>query len=89
MVKFNIHKFLYGIFVIAAILLMFPKFSYNDPDTFWHIELGQYMIEHGQVLHHAIHTFTEISCPTSLMNSDSSCSLPRFMQRLDYRVCIF
>lgn len=57
MVKFNIHKLLYGIFVIAAILLMFPKFSYNDPDTFWHIELGQYMIEHGQVLHHAIHTF--------------------------------
>ncbi|WP_248548365.1 hypothetical protein [Paenibacillus odorifer] len=57
MMKFNIHKFLYGIFVIAAILLMFPKFSYNDPDTFWHIELGQYMIGHGQVLHHAIHTF--------------------------------
>ncbi|WP_139084774.1 hypothetical protein [Bacillus sp. FJAT-27264] len=36
---------------------MIPKYSYNDPDTFWHIEVGRYMIEHGQVLHHAIHTF--------------------------------
>lgn len=57
MEKFNRSKFFYGVFVIAAILVMIPKFSYNDPDTFWHIELGQYMIKHGQVLHHAIHTF--------------------------------
>jgi hypothetical protein len=40
-----------------VILLMIPKYSYNDPDTFWHIELGKYMIENGTVLHHAIHTF--------------------------------
>lgn len=89
MMKFNIHKFLYGIFVIAAILLMFPKFSYNDPDTFWHIELGQYMIGHGQVLHHAIHTFYGDKLPYVPHEFSSSCSLPRFMQLLDGRVCIF
>jgi hypothetical protein len=55
--KPNRSKLLYGILVIAVILAMIPKFSYNDPDTFWHIELGRYMIDHGQVLHHAIHTF--------------------------------
>ncbi|MBY3624131.1 hypothetical protein HGO21_31945 [Acinetobacter sp. CUI P1] len=57
MKKLQAPKFLSGLFVIAIILLMIPKFSYNDPDTFWHIELGQYMIDHGQILHHAIHTF--------------------------------
>lgn len=57
MKKLKIPKLLYGLFFIAIILLMIPKFSYNDPDTFWHIELGQYMIDHGQILHHAIHTF--------------------------------
>lgn len=39
------------------VLLLFPANSYNDPDTFWHIENGRYMIEHHSVLHHAIHTF--------------------------------
>ncbi|MBB6733734.1 hypothetical protein [Cohnella zeiphila] len=44
---------------VAALgtLLLFPANSYNDPDTFWHIENGRYMLEHGVVLHHAIHTF--------------------------------
>lgn len=47
----------------VAVLLMFPRYSYNDPDTFWHIELGRYMIEHGTVLHHAIHTFYQDQLP--------------------------
>lgn len=47
----------YGIVIIATVLLMLPKYAFNDPDTFWHIELGCYMIEHKQVLYHAIHTF--------------------------------
>jgi hypothetical protein len=48
---------LLGFIVTIAVMLMFPEFTYNDPDTFWHIELGRYMIDHGMVLHHAIHTF--------------------------------
>lgn len=51
------HKWPYALLMIGTLLLMIPKFSYNDPDTFWHIEVGQYMIDHGQVLHYAIHTF--------------------------------
>lgn len=46
-----------GLLVTAVIALMFPKYSYNDPDTFWHLEIGRYMLAHGKVLHHAIHTF--------------------------------
>jgi hypothetical protein len=41
----------------AAVLLMFPRYSFNDPDTFWHYELGRYMLEHRSILHHAIHTY--------------------------------
>ncbi|MHA6528877.1 hypothetical protein [Paenibacillus sp. BAC0078] len=47
----------YGVLIAIVVALMMPKYSYNDPDTFWHIELGRYMIAHGTVLHHAIHTF--------------------------------
>lgn len=57
MKKINLSKCIYGVLIIGTIMLMFPKYSYNDPDTFWHIEVGRYMINHGQVLHHAIHTF--------------------------------
>jgi len=56
-------QIVYGIVVIAAVLLMLPKYAFNDPDTFWHIELGSYMLEHKQVLHHAIHTFYEDKLP--------------------------
>ncbi|MDT3424828.1 hypothetical protein J2Z22_000340 [Paenibacillus forsythiae] len=50
-------KIVYVLLIAAVILGLFPKYSYNDPDTFWHIELGRYMLEHHTVLHHAIHTF--------------------------------
>ncbi|MRN54404.1 hypothetical protein [Paenibacillus monticola] len=50
-------KFLYGVLIIIVVMLMIPKYSYNDPDTFWHIEVGRYMLKHGTILHHAIHTF--------------------------------
>ncbi|ULO04695.1 hypothetical protein H1230_16110 [Paenibacillus sp. 19GGS1-52] len=50
-------KLLYGALIIIVVMLMIPKYSYNDPDTFWHIEVGRYMLEHGTILHHAIHTF--------------------------------
>lgn len=54
-----------ALFVVAAVavLSMFPRYSYNDPDTFWHIELGSHMIEHGTILHHAIHTFYQDRLP--------------------------
>ncbi|TJY43934.1 hypothetical protein E5161_00580 [Cohnella pontilimi] len=55
--KNNRLSILLGCIVTLCVMLMFPRFSYNDPDTFWHIELGRYMIDHGTVLHHAIHTF--------------------------------
>ena len=55
--------FIYAALTLIVIVSMFPKYSYNDPDTFWHIELGKYMIQHGTVLHHAIHTFYNDQLP--------------------------
>ncbi|WNS45304.1 hypothetical protein [Paenibacillus sp. MMS20-IR301] len=55
--RFSKSAALYSILIVCIVLLMFPKYSFNDPDTFWHIEVGKYMIQHGQILHHAIHTF--------------------------------
>jgi len=52
-----------ALFVAVAVALMIPRYSYNDPDTFWHIELGRYMIDHGTILHHAIHTFYQDQLP--------------------------
>jgi hypothetical protein len=43
--------------ITLIVLFLFPANSYNDPDTFWHIENGLYMIDHKSILHHAIHTF--------------------------------
>lgn len=57
MTRNRLFKSLYGAAVIGILLLMIPGFSYNDPDTFWHIEVGRYMLDHRQILHHAIHTF--------------------------------
>jgi len=53
----------YAALTLIVVVCMFPKFSYNDPDTFWHIELGKYMIQNGTVLHHAIHTFYNDQLP--------------------------
>ena len=55
--KPKLFKLLYGVLIVAIVLLMIPKYSYNDPDTFWHIEVGRYMMEQGKVVYHAIHTF--------------------------------
>lgn len=41
----------------VIVFLMPPSESYNDPDTFWHIEVGKSMLEAGKVPHTAIHTF--------------------------------
>lgn len=55
--------FVYSLLAAAVVVLLFPKASYNDPDTFWHIELGNYMLDHHVVLHHAIHTFYQDKLP--------------------------
>ncbi|SEM54511.1 hypothetical protein [Paenibacillus sp. OV219] len=54
---------LYLLLPVFVIVMMFPSNAYNDPDTFWHIELGNYMLEHHTVLHHAIHTFYNDKLP--------------------------
>ncbi|WP_310551160.1 hypothetical protein [Paenibacillus glufosinatiresistens] len=63
MTTFKVSKWLYVLLIIGTLLLMIPKFSYNDPDTFWHIKVGQYMIDHRLVLHHAIYTFSGDDLP--------------------------
>lgn len=39
--------------------LLKPELSYDDPDAYWHIELGQYMIENKTIIDEGIHTFSE------------------------------
>lgn len=53
---------LIGVYIILFIFVMQTKEVFNDSDTFWHIELGRYMLEHNTVLTHAIHSFV----PTEL-----------------------
>ena len=31
-----------------SILLAFPNYLLNDPDTFWHIRTGQWILDHAQ-----------------------------------------
>jgi hypothetical protein len=59
----SLAKIMYAALTIIVVVCMIPKYSYNDPDTFWHIELGKYMLQHGTVLHHAIHTFYNDQLP--------------------------
>ncbi|BBI32415.1 hypothetical protein [Cohnella abietis] len=59
----RIATLVYAALTFIVVLCLFPKFSYNDPDTFWHIELGKYMLQNGTVLHHAINTFYNDQLP--------------------------
>ncbi|MDQ0902271.1 MULTISPECIES: hypothetical protein [unclassified Paenibacillus] len=51
------------VFAVYAAIFMFififmdVHSSRNDPDTFWHIEVGKEMITQGKVIDKAIHTF--------------------------------
>jgi hypothetical protein len=38
-------------------VMMNPTTTQNDPDTFFHIEMGRAMLQKGSVIHEAIHTF--------------------------------
>jgi len=43
---------------LAAAAVMFPGTVFNDPDTYWHIAAGAWMIDHRQVLHHDVFSYT-------------------------------
>lgn len=45
------------IVLCVVVFTMPPAESYQDPDTFWHIEVGGQVLDTGQVPHTAIHTF--------------------------------
>lgn len=45
------------IVLCVVVFTMPPSESYQDPDTFWHIEVGSHMLDTGKAPHTAIHTF--------------------------------
>jgi hypothetical protein len=56
----NIQKitfYVYAAIFLATFTLMDANSSRNDPDTFWHIEVGKEMITQGKVIDTAVHTF--------------------------------
>jgi hypothetical protein len=56
----NIQKItflVYAAIFLAMFILMDANSSRNDPDTFWHIEVGKEMIAQGKVIDTAIHTY--------------------------------
>jgi hypothetical protein len=46
-----------GVLFLLTLLLTIQT-TMNDSDTFWHISLGQYMLEHQSILREAIYTFS-------------------------------
>jgi hypothetical protein len=47
----------YAVIFLTMFIFMDANSSRNDPDTFWHIEVGKEMIKQGKVIDTAIHTF--------------------------------
>jgi hypothetical protein len=47
----------YAALFLTVFIFMDANSSRNDPDTFWHIEVGKEMIAQGKVISTAIHTF--------------------------------
>ena len=44
--------------LLAMALVLFQGSVFNDPDTFWHIAAGSWMIEHREVLHRDVFSLT-------------------------------
>ena len=44
--------------LLAVALVFYQGSVFNDPDTFWHIAAGSWMIDHRQVLHRDVFSFT-------------------------------
>jgi hypothetical protein len=61
--KFPHNKFLltiYGIFSLYIFLYVFqPAYNKHDPDTFWHLSLGNWMLQHGNIVNTSINSFNE------------------------------
>lgn len=54
------HKIIFVVYAalfLTLFIYMDANPSRNDPDTFWHIEVGKEMIKQGKVIDTAIHTF--------------------------------
>ncbi|THD75345.1 MAG: hypothetical protein E7812_17505 [Phenylobacterium sp.] len=47
----------------SMIIVMFQGNVFNDPDTFWHITAGGWMIDHRQVLHTDVFSYTYAGKP--------------------------
>jgi hypothetical protein len=59
--KTNLQIVVFALFAavfIALFLNMDANTSRDDPDTFWHIELGQEMIKQGKIIDTAIHSYS-------------------------------
>jgi hypothetical protein len=44
--------------VLAMALVLWQGTVFNDPDTFWHIAAGAWMLDHRQVLHKDVFSYT-------------------------------
>ncbi|TJY40734.1 hypothetical protein E5161_16435 [Cohnella pontilimi] len=59
----NIVFLLFAVVFVSVFIFLDAGSSRNDPDTFWHIELGKEMLRQGKVLDTAIHTFAGDNLP--------------------------
>jgi hypothetical protein len=48
---------------LAAAVVVFQGTVFNDPDTYWHIAAGGWMIDHRQVLHRDVFSYTWVGKP--------------------------
>jgi hypothetical protein len=52
-----------GAALIAFAVMLFAPQVLNDPDTYWHLAAGEWMIAHGRVLHRDVFSFTHAGQP--------------------------
>jgi hypothetical protein len=48
---------------LAAAVVMFQGTVFNDPDTYWHIAAGSWMLDHREVLHRDVFSYTYAGKP--------------------------
>src|ERR1700730_16960798 len=53
---------LFGLLVYANVILL-PQHTLDDADTYWHIVIGRWIIEHGAVPHRALFSFSMPGAP--------------------------
>ena len=52
-----------GAALIAFAVMLFAPQVLSDPDTYWHLAAGEWMIAHGRVLHHDVFSFSHAGQP--------------------------